>query len=421
MDLIFSLAGIQLDEFGKWSFTSSHQEEIVSDSPLDTKEKEKEEVVAKDVTIEDELISSQIEGDNKEIKKGSDAIVVSEVKKADEFIIGGASDGNDAMSPGRKKKKKKKKGKQSTAEEGVSPTPTSLTTPTPTPPTTPPSKCRVKWGNAINILFERDLSASAVPNSGAFPLGLGKECERVERSVDDQCSIMQADLIQRAREQGIDTHFVGRARASSVSEEYEGGGRVGFSPLESRQYDYRSDKNKLFSPLSEEERIVILGQDPSKFEVCQDCSLSEFNTSVKAIRLTRDDSGCTCRAVKLDKLSVVKMKARLEEMNEQVGMNSAQINALSKAQLITILKEALKDCPMCITNDCICIQMGVSCTAEVCACLKRGISSDGKRQECLNPNGQDIFNVDKVNEYRRVVLESVGCSPSKRSRASTFT
>ena len=65
--------------------------------------------------------------------------------------------------------------------------------------------------------------------------------------------------------------------------------------------------------------------------------------------------------------------------------------------------------------------MGVSCTAEVCACLKRGISSDGKRQECLNPNGQDIFNVDKVNEYRRVVLESVGCSPSKRSRASTFT
>ena len=58
---------------------------------------------------------------------------------------------------------------------------------------------RLRWGDVEEYLFSRDVSRSAVPNSGGYPLGLGAFVGSERRSVDDQCSLLQGDLIVRAR------------------------------------------------------------------------------------------------------------------------------------------------------------------------------------------------------------------------------
>jgi len=126
--------------------------------------------------------------------------------------------------------------------------------------------------------------------------------------------------------------------------------------------------------------------------------------------------------VKLDKLSVTKMRAHLMAERSKTVLSEAQVEALSKNDLTAALREVLKECPLCVANNCSCVATGVQCSAEVCGCLRRGGS-----QTCRNPQGVSVFDPEKVREHRVRVLVSMGCanpesaSLSQRARAATMT
>ena len=59
-------------------------------------------------------------------------------------------------------------------------------------------------------------------------------------------------------------------------------------------------------------------------------SMADLNKELSIIRQSRDQNrGCTCRPIKIDKLSVVKMKTELME-NKGIMCTSAEVESLSK-------------------------------------------------------------------------------------------
>lgn len=179
------------------------------------------------------------------------------------------------------------------------------------------------------------------------------------------------------------------------------------SILETRQCDYKVGfRNSLFEPLSEEERLVLLGPVLSAAKAnhkitasgcTQSQAIADLNKELQSIRASRDLTGCSCKALKLDKLSVVKMKNELR----RAGTDGDEvIETLSKADLIDRVRVVLQQCELCTENNCECVLLGVSCSAEVCGCMKHG-------KKCANPEGQQIFDPKRVSEYRRQLLASV--------------
>lgn len=120
--------------------------------------------------------------------------------------------------------------------------------------------------------------------------------------------------------------------------------------------------------------------------------ISDYNKEVKSIRSSRMETGCSCKPIKVDKLSVVKMKGELANLN----CESAEINKMSKGDMSALLKEKLSDCQLCADNNCYCYQMGIPCSADSCGCLKNG----AVRQACGNTHGQRVYDSDYVNMHR---------------------
>ena len=189
--------------------------------------------------------------------------------------------------------------------------------------------------------------------------------------------------------------------------------------LESRQFDYRSDKNQLFRSMNEDQRLLAFENGEYKNDFDSKSSLLEFNRYMSECRDGREETGCNCKPIKLDKLSVSKMRTWLHDVKAKTCLTDTEIDALPKKELTETLRETLKSCPICINNNCSCVELGVPCSAEVCACLKRSMGI-GRLQPCENPSGISCFDPDVVNEYRFKVLEKVGCSPNRRTRASTM-
>ena len=76
----------------------------------------------------------------------------------------------------------------------------------------------------------------------------------------------------------------------------------------------------------------------------------------------------------------------------------------------------LKQCPLCVSNNCECVKLGIPCFAEVCGCIsKRGAVS----QTCDNPNGQIAFDPDEVLEYRSqyITVKNVNNDLEKRDKS----
>jgi hypothetical protein len=139
----------------------------------------------------------------------------------------------------------------------------------------------------------------------------------------------------------------------------------------------------------------------------QDMSVSSLNKELRAIRSSRaDGGGCLCRPLKVDKLSVVKLRQELESH----GTSEAEVNALGKTELMGALKDVLKDCALCRDNGCVCVREGIECRSDTCDCLRHGLR--GGHKACQNPHGADIFDAAAVQQHRQHVLEVVR-SPSK--------
>ena len=132
-------------------------------------------------------------------------------------------------------------------------------------------------------------------------------------------------------------------------------------------------------------------------KVDQECDLdsfklSDFNKELKLIRSTRMETGCSCKPLKIDKLSVIKMKAELISMD----CSSSAVEKLTKSELTSLLREKIGNCILCTNNNCFCVQMGLPCTADSCGCLR----NTNCRKTCGNINGQRIYDSDEVNAYR---------------------
>lgn len=247
------------------------------------------------------------------------------------------------------------------------------------------------------VNFSRNLGSSVIPSKGLYPLGLGDEETKELCSVDDFTLRRQADLIVRAQSLGLPLKRFGKNSEDK------------FPELETRQYDYRSNScNQLFSPLTEDERIAILG---AKIHLESKEEGGNFFRDMEHIQANRQNTGCQCKPTKVDKLSIAKMKSELLTRGHLVELTDKEaINRLSKTELITKTRELLKQCPLCVTNACECVLAEVACNAEVCGCIRKFNSTQS--QPCANPEGSQIFEPEKVQLYRKSLLADI-CSECK--------
>eukprot|EP00600_Ochromonadales_sp_CCMP1393_P002686 CAMPEP_0174990790 /NCGR_PEP_ID=MMETSP0004_2-20121128/21519_1 /TAXON_ID=420556 /ORGANISM="Ochromonas sp., Strain CCMP1393" /LENGTH=505 /DNA_ID=CAMNT_0016244441 /DNA_START=116 /DNA_END=1633 /DNA_ORIENTATION=- len=400
------------------------------------------------------------------------------------------------------------------------------------------SKKALTWGQVEQICFTRSVGYDSVPNKGSYPLGLGKEEERLTCSVDEYFKNQQAYLTSIAREKGIELvpspsvasgdiekvqeinksiqpapvvpkhsvqdspkrngkksnhsnngtkdntssnssggygHHNNRKRSNSTSSISSLDGEDNSAPqlvasmttshlegvycLETRQYDFRSgSSNPLFRPLREDERIALLTGDHidiphndvnhastnsntnstsgSSANSTNDKSESginehnsataihhhsssanpftDLNNELKMIKSSRDEGGCNCKQVKLDKLSVAKLRAELISNGHLIGYigTAETVEKMSKAELTHLVRDVLKKCVICVTNDCYCVQNGLQCSGQLCACL-RGGHRPGQAQSCANPSGVEVFEPERVKEYRANILNNIKSEQDK--------
>jgi hypothetical protein len=181
----------------------------------------------------------------------------------------------------------------------------------------------------------------------------------------------------------------------------------GFKYLETRQWDFKKGiRNPLFSALSEEERLSIImtyntnNNKMNSIDISQgeNSILADINRDLKVIRQSRHDGGgCSCKPVKLDKLSVVKMKSELKNSAYGVTLSSSEIDAMSKQELTAKLREVLKDTCLCVSAECECFVLGIECSDSTCLCVSKG-------RVCKNPFSYYCFDDINVSVYRKQIL-----------------
>jgi hypothetical protein len=324
-----------------------------------------------------------------------------------------------------------------------------------------PKTTKITWGSVESVYFQWGVGHCVVPARGGTPLGFGVESEELRESVsvDAHQAAAAAALLLRAKDRGI---VVSPPTSSSSSSSSSKGGPDGWDVLlETRQRDYKksNNKNPLYGPVTEEERVVLLskvilkgrggrsnsmsdyhevranivranrgsidsttsresvedsssssnngsnngngGSTATSFDDVEDESaVAELNRDLKALRISREASmGCTCRPVKLDKLSVVKMKT---ELTSRFAVSPAEAEGMNKAALASTLKAALKNCPLCVDNNCECVQLGVDCRADTCECLRRR-----DQQACANPNGTVVFDIEAIKAHRKRLVAAM--------------
>lgn len=186
--------------------------------------------------------------------------------------------------------------------------------------------------------------------------------------------------------------------------------------------------------------IVVLGA-LTRQSTHDGIPIASLNKELVDIRKSREDVGCNCKQIKLDKLNVNKLRQALiayqetiqpssslpssgqdsssTAENQQQGqfyeiLSSKQIDSLSKSELINRLRGIYKSCPLCVINDCACVISGVGCHSNVCCCFRAG----GVKHNCENPEGYRIYNADAVKEYRKGYLTAVSIVPNASSTSS---
>lgn len=480
----FNAAGVKLNA-ASWVFFSAPS------SPVASKEKG---VEGHPATLSFETPSDSAETTSSTISKMPD--------ESPKDITPGVN-ADSAISGNGKGKKKNKKKKQSSSDQTKS---------------SGAKSGGVKWGDVEQIYFSREIAYSSVPNRGAYPLGLGEETKRTTSTIDELFVQQQMDLLERARSLNIPIpteapkpsqispkpcsgSVVPPPQASPKSPKRKGkrpsvpavtvdtsansnpitesnteaippvspnSGQY-MSPLfETRQFDYKQGRNGMFRPIAEDDRILALMTNKTEWNKLTDTSkshskqhkdqpqhLAEMIKDTKEIQNSRESSssGCSCKPIKVDKLSVSKLKSELVASGQY---ELQEIDNWSKVTLTAKLKVVVSDCELCTTNGCVCVQMGIACSAQSqCGCLRavagterrqrsntadsieldssvvlcedsavqrdtrlssvdsssgtdsdreRSNSSIKKRVPCGNVNGYELFDMMSVMDYRREVL-----------------
>lgn len=287
------------------------------------------------------------------------------------------------------------------------------------------------------MCFPVQVAESAVPTNGCFPLGMAysrlglviycyiifcsnvyclppltlsdvsKSCDRSICSVEEHVVRRQVELLLRARALPpsllISLPYcasVGSSSSRGVEEVYE-----------TRQYDHKNGiKNPLFECVSEVTRIAILSSTAANTHSSSSHSssshphsesavdtfehVSEINKEIKAIHISRDKIGCTCKPVKIDKLSVAKMRSEVHtHLSSFPELQKKDIEGLSKGDLMARVKELYRDRCLCADHGCECVADGVGCSDQSCLCVGKG------SKLCFNPFGSQAYDLDKVWDY----------------------
>jgi hypothetical protein len=283
---------------------------------------------------------------------------------------------------------------------------------------------KINWGNVNVAYFSRTLGASAVTNSGTFPLGLGNETSRETESVREHEDKRQQELAERAK--AYNNVLVRPKRSSrdssgallppsSISSSFTPPKESFLSKVmsampsdsiyyETRQLDYKHGlQNQLFGPLSEEQRMNIFTQN----QIPLSGDTQKYCKETKVLIDERDNNcGCKCKPLKVDKLSIKQMKSELNAHGSLVNVTDrAVIENMVKADMEVKLKELTKIRTYCDAAECECSRNGIPCHDDVCDC-------SGK---CGNQLGKINFDSSVVKDYRSKI---VSIEPSKRPSRS---
>lgn len=222
----------------------------------------------------------------------------------------------------------------------------------------------ITFGPVEVITFNLDLGFDVVPGYGYSPLGLGQPINKK----------LYPNL------EAYEQHLHSNQDAPST-------------PVTSKD----SHTSAKYQPLSEAERIQLFCTYSSLQPDAHSHTITELNKELRSIRDTRNTTGCSCKKVKVDKLSAGKMRTELIAK----GISSEIVQNMSKTELSEKLKQF--GCLMCLTNDCECIVNGVPCMVDICGCIHKASTA----QECGNVNGKVVFDAEAVHAFRNIMLQTV--------------
>ena len=226
-------------------------------------------------------------------------------------------------------------------------------------------KRTVRFGTVEVSIFLRDIAFSSIPSSGSWPLGMS-----YVRDTVDIYSLQEFETINTQSKH-------------------------------SQTHDHKNHHHDDETTLSEKDELdtVELESRIARFsgivEIVDDSSVRVLNQEVDSIQKSRkSDKGCNCKPLKIDKLSVQKLKLELTK----AGYKN-EINDLNKTQLTKKLKDLLKgkSCQICTDSTCPCVMEEHNCNASICDCLKKVSKTEIC---CYNPFGRFICDPVRIQTYR---------------------
>jgi hypothetical protein len=265
---------------------------------------------------------------------------------------------------------------------------------------------RVEWGQVEQLVFSRSFGLDAIPTHGMFPLGLGDFEERCCFTVDELFAQQQFKSFLASQQ-------VDESPKSSVKQPTRSSPRIRKDSFDLTDSNSKGDNSKASAkdkssaprPKSEQERIELLKEF---IDISQKHHGEPLHKELEEVRDSRENVGCSCKPLKLDKLNVSKLKSELLQRRHLIKNSSVDIEKLKKNELINFLRDVLKECPTCVVENCECVRDGIPCAGNACDCVYR----PGESESCTNPFGSVTFDHDKVKAYRQRILEQVKSSSS---------
>eukprot|EP01033_Poteriospumella_lacustris_P004201 gene4202-2995_t len=280
------------------------------------------------------------------------------------------------------------------------------------------SDAHISWGHVDEILFERSIGFDSIPTKGEYPLGLGSFVEICTSSVDELFSRRQYLEILAANQAEADAIM----SAQSLSKKKKPAAKKSNQRKDS--YDHNADhahhgtNTTPESMTSDELKQLMDAQVVAEADRIRKLSdlalhhnnaahhdhqltptvLDEINHEILSIRNSREHIGCSCKPFKVDKMNVNQLKAKLHMYESQLPPSAGPIDKMKKADLMSHVKEFVKDCKQCSDNNCECVRLEIPCAFFACDCMK------GSALDCYNAFGKDSFDMDRIDEVRKKVL-----------------
>lgn len=263
----------------------------------------------------------------------------------------------------------------------------------------------IQWGQVEQYVFARSLGWDAVPSHGMFPLGLGDYEEKCCFTVDElfaQQQLKEYLAMQQLEESQTKAHLKKQAMAQQPIRTSPRIRKDSFDL--SSDSSFKDDKPKAKSndnsprPKSEHERMELLKEF---IDISQKRHDDSVHKELEDVRDSRNNIGCTCKPLKLDKLNVGKLKSEILSRKHLLKDPKIDVEKLKKNELINFLREVLKECPTCIAENCECVRLEIPCAGNACDCVYR----PGESESCTNPFGSVTFDPEKVKAYRQRILD----------------